>query len=56
MPLILEGFRAGWARILRIPRSIGADLQRLITTWGKALQFSEDVPTAPFRIGNQKGG
>jgi hypothetical protein len=26
MPLILEDFRVGWARILRMPRSIGADL------------------------------
>jgi hypothetical protein len=42
MPLILVGFQAGWARILRIPRSIGADLQRLITTWGKTLQFPEE--------------
>jgi hypothetical protein len=49
----------------RFPRRVGsyfphpalesADLQRLIESWGETLQFTENVSTAPFGVGNQSG-
>ncbi len=37
LPLLLKGVRAGWARILRIPRLVGADLQGVIASGGEVL-------------------
>ena len=36
------------------PTLEGTDLQRLIASWGEALQLPEDVSTAAFGISKQK--
>jgi hypothetical protein len=43
------------ARILSIPRSIGADVQWLIAPCRETLQLTEDISAAPFRVGHQPG-
>ena len=43
------------ARIFRIPRLVGADLQGLIAPWSETLQLPEDVATAPFGVSKHPG-